>query len=59
MFVAMLGLCCCVGYSLGVVCEHCSGFSCREAWALRCRGFNGCGTWAQSSWLPGSRAQAQ
>ena len=55
----MLGLCCCMGFSLvavsgdcyaAVVCwaSHCGGFSCCGAQVLRCTGFSSCGTWA---WL--------
>ena len=62
----MLGLCCCMDFSLvaasrdysccSMWVSHCRGFPCCGAWAL---GFCSCGTWASSLWFPGSRAQAQ
>ena len=52
-FLAALGLCCCMGFSLVVGSEdnsrcssqalHCSGFSCDGARALGHVGFSGCG----------------
>ena len=58
LFLAVLGLCCYVGFSLVVVsgeqffgcsaqASHCGGFSCRGAWALGQIGFSSWGTWAQ------------
>ena len=68
LFLAVLGLCCCGGfsrveasrgYSLGAV----GGFSLQQLLLLWSMGshtaFSGCGTWAQQLWLPVSRAQAQ
>ena len=33
------------GYSIcGVAASHCGNFSCREFWALGCKGFSSCGS---------------
>ena len=56
LFLAVLGLCCCVGFprvvairgyslSCGAQAPHCSGFSCCRAQALGHRGFSSCGSW--------------
>ena len=55
--VALLDLCCCVGFSpvaenqATLHCcawaSHCSGFSRCRAWALGCTDFSSCSTWAQ------------
>ena len=55
--LAMLGLHCCVGFSLGrasrgysscgMQASHCGGFSCCRAQALGHVGFSNCDTWAQ------------
>ena len=49
LFLAVLGLCCCVGFCLGaaikgcslvavlIVAAHCGGFSCCRAWLWVCR----------------------
>ena len=42
---AVLGLCCCTGFSLVVQASHCSGFSCCGAQVLGCSGFSGCSFW--------------
>ena len=64
LFLAALGLRCCVGFSLVVASRGysslwCTGFSLR--WLLllwstgsRCSGFSSCGTWAQQLWHAGS-----
>ena len=67
LFLAVLGLCCCTGFSVvaasvsscSVQASHCTGFSCCRAWAPGSLGFRSCGMWAQELQLPGSRAQAQ
>ena len=70
LFLAMLGLHCCVGifYSCkeqgmlsrgGAWAFHCGDYTCYGAQALGCTGFSSCGTWHQQLWLPSSRAQAQ
>ena len=70
LFMAMLGLCCCSGFSLvavsgglfsscSVQASLCGGFSCCKAQALGYMGFRSCGTWAQQLWLRGSGAHAQ
>ena len=65
LFLAVLGLRCCVDFSL--VSES-KGYSlvavfrlllavaslCRGAWALGHSGFSSCSTWVQQLWLPGS-----
>ena len=57
LFLAVLGLCCCMDFFLScgkqgllstcsaLVC-HCRGFSCYGAWALGTVGFSSCGFWA-------------
>ena len=55
LFLAVLGLCCCVGFSLVAVTGatlHCSAqasaysdFLCHGAWALECMGFGSCNSW--------------
>ena len=54
LLLAMLGLPCCVGFSLLVIsCDlhcgpqlsSCGGFSCCRPWALGHAGFRSCGTW--------------
>ena len=57
IFLAVLGLCCCMGFSLVAVCRplisvvslvlacRLQGFSSCSSWALDCR-LNSCGTWA-------------
>lgn len=59
VFMAVLGLRCCVGFlqwwRLGTpLWLWCAGFSLRGA-----RGLSICSTWAQEVRLPGSRAQTQ
>ena len=52
--MAVLGLCCCDGFSLVVPstlhcsarASYCSGFSCCRAWAQRYAGFSSCDSWA-------------
>ena len=57
LFLAVVGLHCCVGFSVVVVsrgaysscgarASHCSGFSCCRAWALGYKGFSSRGAWA-------------
>ena len=62
LFIAVLGLCCCLGFSLvaaiGAIlhCDawasHCDNLSSGRAQALGPMGFSSCGTWTQSlqSW---------
>ena len=66
LFLALLGLHCCLGFSLGAErrgsslaaqASHCSGFSYREVWALGHKGFSSCSMWAQQLKLLGFRAQ--
>lgn len=67
--LAVLGLCCCVGFSLAAArggysslqCEasHYGGFFCCEAWALGCVGFGNSDMWALVLCFPGSGAQAE
>ena len=57
LFLAVLGLCCCVGASCcgewgllsscGVLASHCGGFSFCGAQALGHMGFSSCGVWAR------------
>ena len=65
IFLAVLGLHCCVGFPLVVasgdyplVASHYGGFSC-GAWTLGHEGFSGCGTRAQESGFLGCRPEAQ
>ena len=68
LFLTVLGLCCCMGFSLvgvsgatlhcSVQASHCGGLS-SGAWALGPAGLGSCGTWVQQLQLPGSRTQAQ
>ena len=69
LFLAVLGLCCCVGFILiagkpGLLCSccaqasHCSGFSCGTQ-DLGQAGFSSFDAWAQELRFPGSRAHAQ
>ena len=55
--MAVLGLCCCVGFSLVAVSSvalscsmwtYCSGFTCCRTQALGHAGFSSCGTWTCS-----------
>ena len=56
LFLAVLGLCCCMGFSLvvarggyssfGARTSHCSGFSCSGGWALEHADFSSRATWA-------------
>ena len=55
-FFAVLGLCCCMGFSL--VAES-GGYSPVAMHWLLTGGFSCCGAWVQYLQLPGSRAQAQ
>ena len=70
LFLAVLGLWCCSGFSLVVasgdyslvaVCMDFSLWWLLLLWSsgFRGAGFRTCVMWAQESWLPGSRAQAQ
>ena len=68
LFLAVLSLCCCTGFSpvgvsRGYLSLHCTGFL---QWLVllhstgsRAPSFSSCGTWAQWLQLPGSRVQAQ
>ena len=60
LFMAVLGLCCCVGFfsscieqwllfSCAAQTSHCDGFSCCRGWACRVGAwsFHSCDTWAQ------------
>ena len=69
LFFAMLGLCCCMGFSLVAV-SRCYSLvavhwllievaSCCRAWSLGHADFPSYHTWSPQSWLPGSRTQAQ
>ena len=69
-FLAVLGLCCSVGFSLVATIGalylwlqytdfSLQWFSCCGAWALGLAGFSSWGTWAQWLCLPDSRAEAQ
>ena len=68
LFLTVLGICCCSGFSLVLESGSCSwqraGLSLRWLLFLRTEimsvghlGFNSCGMWAQQ--FPGSKAQAQ
>ena len=70
IFVAVLGLHCCTGFSLvlqsrrphsgcGAQASCCRGFSCCSAQALGHSGFSGCSAWTRQLQFPGSKAQAQ
>ena len=69
LFLAVLGLCCCMGFSLIAVSRgysslHCTGFLLQGLVLLRRTGwrapsFSSCGTWARQLPFLGSKAQAQ
>ena len=61
LFLAVLGLHCCMGFSLAGhgLASHCSGFFCWAAQALEHEGFSSCSSWAQQLWLLGSGAHSQ
>ena len=64
LLLAVLGLCCCPGFSLGATLVVVCGLliavaSLAVEQTLGCAGFNTCGLLVQQLWLTGSRAQAQ
>ena len=64
LFLGVLGLHCCVGFSLVAESEGRSLAALRRllivvASLVGHMGFGCCSTWAQHLWLPDSRAQAQ